>query len=404
MPHQRNRYLKENIEHVLKFSPLVGLLGHRQVGKTTILQGLASDYNTLDDYDTRNTAEQNPKNFVNKLKGHPSAVDECQLIPSLFPAFKERVRINKRPGQIILSGSVRFSSRKAISESLTGRIVNLELLPFSIGEIKHRPLSQSVIELLTTTNLEHFATIKEKEIRNSLILRNEISLYLERGGLPGICFIREDLIREKRISEQISLLLDRDLRLIHNTSLPFHQILDFARYLSNNEGFPLKHSEIQKNLKISDATQKHLLFAMEAIFLIRRLPIEGGRKGFVVYFEDQAEASVLAEEGKDIDQEYEGLIFRNIRVQFFYRLNSKYRFSHFLTRGGARVPIVLKSNDERLGFILLKQDFPTASDRATASSFLRAHGTAKIIYLSLTAKKPNCIDDRSIVLPIEWIL
>jgi AAA domain len=67
-------------------------------------------------------------------------IDEAQLFPALFPALKAHVRINKRKGQFLLSGSVRFTSKADIRESLTGRIVSLELLPFTISGAAGVPL------------------------------------------------------------------------------------------------------------------------------------------------------------------------------------------------------------------------------------------------------------------------
>ena len=49
MPHQRRRYLQRIILDNLKASPIVGILGQRQTGKTTITESLSREYVTLDD-------------------------------------------------------------------------------------------------------------------------------------------------------------------------------------------------------------------------------------------------------------------------------------------------------------------------------------------------------------------
>ena len=64
----------------------------------------------------------------------PFGINEAQLCSPLFPALKQWVRTNKAKEQFILSGSVRFTSKADIRESLTGRIISLELLPFTIAE------------------------------------------------------------------------------------------------------------------------------------------------------------------------------------------------------------------------------------------------------------------------------
>ncbi|MCM2323751.1 MAG: AAA family ATPase, partial [Oligoflexia bacterium] len=144
MPHSRKRYLRELLLHALRHSPLVGVLGHRQVGKTTLLQQLTENYLSFDDEAVLERVSRNAKDFLSNeaapSKTSPIALDESQLAPSLFPALKELVRRSPRPGQYLLSGSVRFTSRKAIRESLTGRIINFELHPMSIAELESRPL------------------------------------------------------------------------------------------------------------------------------------------------------------------------------------------------------------------------------------------------------------------------
>ncbi len=72
------------------------------------------------------------------------AIDECQLVPKLFPALKLFVQRSPRPGQFLLTGSVRFTSRKAIQESLTGRIHTFEMLPMSFSDAHRLPLGDVV--------------------------------------------------------------------------------------------------------------------------------------------------------------------------------------------------------------------------------------------------------------------
>jgi hypothetical protein len=73
--------------------------------------------------------------FAAALKLPRTALDECQLAERLFPALKERVRKDKRPGQFYLSGSVRFTSKRLIRESLTGRIMTADLFPLTLSEL-----------------------------------------------------------------------------------------------------------------------------------------------------------------------------------------------------------------------------------------------------------------------------
>ncbi len=135
MPHDRKRHLYHSFSNLIRHAKIVGVFGHRQVGKTTFLEAHSRGYISLDDHEHLDRARKMPKLFLNAMKGDHSAIDECQLAPPLFPALKLAVHRNKKPGQFILSGSVRFTSRKAIKESLTGRISGLELYPLTVTEI-----------------------------------------------------------------------------------------------------------------------------------------------------------------------------------------------------------------------------------------------------------------------------
>ena len=104
-----------------------------------MLEKLGSSYSTLDRENTLLELEADTELFIQN-RPRPFAIDEAQLAPRLFPALKEQVRIQKGMGQFLLSGSVRFTSRKAIRESLTGRISFVELLPFTRSEADGDPL------------------------------------------------------------------------------------------------------------------------------------------------------------------------------------------------------------------------------------------------------------------------
>jgi len=83
MAHQRKRYLFQKYSELIKFSPLLGILGHRQVGKTTFLEAHAKRYFTFDDEDTLIEATQSPKRFIQSLSMPMTAIDESQFVPGL---------------------------------------------------------------------------------------------------------------------------------------------------------------------------------------------------------------------------------------------------------------------------------------------------------------------------------
>ena len=227
MPRQRNRHLATLIKNTLKFSPITGIIGQRQVGKTTLSSGLSTHYVTLDVASDQALASVDPRVFLARHKGDPATIDECQLAPALFPALKEWVRTNKKPGQFLLAGSVRFTSRKAIRESLTGRIVTWELLPMDWSEQYERPLPDTLIRLLKG-NQVGIPLPHSKEFT-----QGRFSLYCENGGFPGMFSVRNHAVRTQRFETQVNTLLERDLQLLLETTLPFRTLRALLAALAN---------------------------------------------------------------------------------------------------------------------------------------------------------------------------
>ncbi|MBR2801698.1 MAG: ATP-binding protein [Erysipelotrichaceae bacterium] len=122
--------------------PVVAITGPRQSGKTTLARQLFSDkrYISFDDKNMRELARSNPVDFLMAFP-EGAVIDEGQKVPEIFDAIKYHVD-NKEmePGSFILTGSSQFRLKKGIKESLSGRIGQLELLPFTISELKANEL------------------------------------------------------------------------------------------------------------------------------------------------------------------------------------------------------------------------------------------------------------------------
>lgn len=407
MPHRRRRYAAQDILRALSFSPIVGILGHRQVGKTTLLESIARTYRSMDDEDVLRSAEAGPKAFVARLRGLRDGIDECQRVPALFPALKERVRVRRTPGQFLLTGSVRFTSRRAIRESLTGRIVNCELFPFTISEIKGLPLSDLGPKLVSrrVSSEDELARLLPAPVPGA---REEIERYATRGGLPGLWLMRDDRLRERRLAEQLATILDRDIRQVYPTTLSYRQLLDFLTELALREGRPLRFSDIARKVRIADATQHKLLYAMEAVFLIRVFPVAGGMRGPVVRLEDQAESAYLRsilQDKADPLPPAESMLYRHVRVQFAYHAQGRRDFFHYQTRGGARVPLAVQTADGVLGFMVTEEPSPARSHLAGAASFFKAYPNSRIVYVSTDPRAaPAWIDGRSFSIPLRYFV
>ncbi|MGK5082853.1 AAA family ATPase [Bdellovibrionota bacterium FG-1] len=380
----------------MSLSPLVGVLGHRQVGKTTLLEHLSQRYFVLDKKKEQTEAQTDPQSYLASRAGTWVALDECQSVPDLFPELKEWVRTHKKPGQFILSGSVRFSSREAIKESLTGRIVNLDLLPFTVTEAHSEPLSDFLLKALDASDFMRWAQSLSYSLSTIDKRHQQLRKYWETGGLPGVCFLHDPKQRRFKIEEQLLTILDRDIRLVKKIQLPLGDIRAVLTSLAEQQGSPLDLSRIRIETGVSFPSIKKLLYVFEATFLIRPIRIIGSSKGTCVYFEDQAEARSLTPQKKYSDLElFTHSLFLNLRAQFEYRIGETYSTFRFETRGGALVPLCFQTQMGTMGIIpVLSDEDAYRQNTGSIRSFLSKYSQSKILLVHLSKKAPKAITDR----------
>ena len=128
----------------LKNNPAVGILGPRQIGKTTIALEIARDIESvyLDLESPQDLAKlQDPLAYLSLHKDKLVILDEIQRIPGLFKVLRGLIDQNRRAqnanGKFLILGSASIDLMKQSSESLAGRIRYLELTGLNILECQN---------------------------------------------------------------------------------------------------------------------------------------------------------------------------------------------------------------------------------------------------------------------------
>lgn len=366
-----------------------------------MLEAISSHYVSLDDTDVLASVNANPKAFVAMLRTPGTAVDECQLSSQIFPALKERVRKDKRPGQLYLSGSVRFTSKKLIRESLTGRIMTADLLPLTISELHRAELPDFLPRIMRARRFQDLQ-MPQLPAREHARRMRLVTNYDTHGGLPGACFIRNARLRTQKILDQLETILDRDLRQIHNTTLTLPEVLRLLRELALRDGTSVQYQDLRRATGITPITQKRLLFALEASFVVRYIPVEGDFRGSALFFEDQAEVAILAQDRLSPEQRWSGLVYRNLREQIYYRSGENTEFFQYRTQAGVNVPFALRAPDSVLGVIPITGG-RSRSSMAAAHSFLQRYSNGKVVLVTDT-REVCVIDDRTLLMPAAQLL
>ncbi len=137
------RFLYSQLLEGLQTFPVVGLVGPRQVGKTSLARELAAQLGTgavmLDlerPSDLAKLAE--PELFLEPLADRLVILDEVQLRPDLFGVLRVLVDAQRRPGRFLILGSAAPALMAQSSETLAGRIEYLELAPLTLTEVSQQ--------------------------------------------------------------------------------------------------------------------------------------------------------------------------------------------------------------------------------------------------------------------------
>jgi predicted AAA+ superfamily ATPase len=130
------------VRGLLRRSPVVAILGPRQVGKTTLAREIARTWPapaaTFDLEDPRDVARLgDPTTALGPLRGLV-VIDEIQRRPELFPVLRVLSDRDRRPARFLLLGSASPSLLRQSSESLAGRIAYVELQGFGLADVGER--------------------------------------------------------------------------------------------------------------------------------------------------------------------------------------------------------------------------------------------------------------------------
>jgi len=244
------RHADETIEKLSKMFGAVLVTGARQVGKTTLLQEVASDarYVTLDDKIQLASAFEQSNTFF-KDNPPPVFVDEVQYAPNLFPQIKIILDRDKKKGQFYLSGSQQFSMMENVSESLAGRLGILNLSGLSLRE----RCNVSFREPFLPTD-EYFRDRAKEHVG---VEYTEVWAKLHRGSFPGLC-ANSDFDWRVFYAAYVSTYIERDVRSLAQVGDEV-KFLQFMTVVASLTGQLLNVASLARDIGISQPTAQRWL-------------------------------------------------------------------------------------------------------------------------------------------------
>lgn len=133
-----SRINEQLIAEYLSWSPAVGILGARQVGKTTLAKAFASNPKTGIYLDLDSPQDQaklgNASAFFEANRHRLVVLDEIQNQPELLQLLRGEIDADRRPGRFLILGSASFKLLKQ-SQSLAGRLALVDMAPLLLSEV-----------------------------------------------------------------------------------------------------------------------------------------------------------------------------------------------------------------------------------------------------------------------------
>ncbi len=235
------RDIEGELRTLLGEYPVVTILGPRQAGKTTLAKTALKDfaYSNLEDPETREIARNDPKAYLARFSDR-AIIDEIQRVPELLSYIQVEVDATSANGRFVLTGSHQLGLREAVSQSLAGRTAILNLLPFSIHELRNGKIEFERFEDYCFNGF--LPRIYEQKQRPTTAYANYYQNYVERD-------VRQ-LIQLKDVN-----LFEKTLKLLAGRA---GQIFDYSS-LANDVG-------------VDATTIRHWISILEASFLLFKLP------------------------------------------------------------------------------------------------------------------------------------
>lgn len=251
------RFINQRLSDLLAQFPAVALLGPRQAGKTTLAFAQKDIHPNALYLDLELPSAQrqldDPEAF---FMAHPNQLvilDEVQRLPGIFSILRGVIDQRRRQGeanrQFLLLGSASGVLLQQSSESLAGRVAQLELTPFQAREVLQDDFNAAEM--------------------NSLWVR---------GGFPLAWLASSDAASLTWREVFITTYLEKDIPAL-GPRIPATTLRRLWTMLAHNQGELLDQAKLASALAISGQTVGRYIDLLCDLMLVRRLPAWSGNVG-----------------------------------------------------------------------------------------------------------------------------
>lgn len=362
---QHPRYLQQQVLDALSDTPVVCILGPRQVGKTTLAKQLQPErtYISFDDASLLDAARFDPVGFV---AGLPDQVilDEVQRVPELLSAIKLSVDNDRRPGRFILTGSANLLLLPGVQESLAGRMEVIYLNPLSEQEKHHS--SYSLLEAMISGQLKPVITGIQP-------LVSGVAEAVVRGGYPEPN-TRTEQRAQQWYRQYLNAIIQRDVQDIAKIR-DSDELLRLLKLIALRTGNLINISNLMQDIGLQRDTISRYISILERLFLIRTLPAwhHNASKRLIkapkIHIIDSGLACALTglktadwyQPTNSFGGVLESFVVQQLMCQSGW-VDNELRFSHYRDKDQVEVDLVIEQGDRLWGVEIKKAASVQAKD------------------------------------------
>jgi uncharacterized protein len=368
----------------LAASRAVGLIGSRQVGKTTLARRLLrerypAEYVSMDDDVSRSAATTDPVGFVAGLSG-PTIIDEIQRVPALMLALKQRLDSDDRRGQFLITGSANIATLPTIRDALPGRVDYLQIWP----------LAQAEIERAGGALVDELFEARVPEIRDAAIGRHAYTDRIAAGGYPD-AYQRTTRLRTSFFQSYLDSVIGRDVPDVARLR-DGDAVARLLRALGRRSGTLLNLSGLAQDLGVDHKTVGHHLGILQDLLLVRvhaswrpsSIALRDVKRP-KIYLSDTGMLAALVgvdASGLERDDDLAGRTFETFVAMELVKLSgwseSQPTLLHFRDRDRHEVDIVLERPNEDIVGIEVKSSATVGAGDFRGLTYLRSRSAARV--------------------------
>ena len=345
----KERLLQNRLSELLAQFPAVTLLGPRQSGKTTLAFAQKEIHSNALYLDLElPSAQRQLDDSEAFFAAHPHQLiilDEVQRLPDLFNILRGVIDLRRRngeaSGQFLLLGSASGVLLKQSSESLAGRVAQIELSPFQAREVLQEDFDASSMNALWV-----------------------------RGGFPLSWLAGDDAASLTWREVFITSYLEKDIPAL-GPRIPATTLRRLWTMLAHNQSELLDQSKLASALAISGQTVVRYIDLLCDLMLVRRLPAWSGNAGKrlirapKVYVRDSGLVhALLGLQNLDavLGHPVAGASWEGFVIEQLVNAAPQAQASFYRTSNGAEVDLVLEFRNGQTWVIEIKRSSaPTVS-------------------------------------------